>query len=115
MSAGGLSNRGRWPTWQRATMERLKSELSVSRSAYTVNSSCHVGGRVNWAADLEWLPKRIRFTATSCDDPDKGRPITLEEFERMLAAVEKVCRRDPESWRFLLRGLWESGCGSVKR
>jgi integrase len=40
----------------------------------------------------------------------KGRPITTEEFERMLERVERVVgeKRAP-SWRFFLRGLWLSG------
>lgn len=40
----------------------------------------------------------------------KGRPLSLEEFERMLAACEKVVpHRGAGSWRFLLRGLRRSG------
>lgn len=49
----------------------------------------------------------------------KGRPITGEEFDRMLDAVPKVVKmkgstkedkaRVVESWKFYLRGLWYSG------
>ncbi len=40
----------------------------------------------------------------------KGRPITGEEFERMLANVTPVVGPDAaESWERLLRGLWLSG------
>ena len=52
----------------------------------------------------------------------KGRPITLEEFERMLAKVPEVVKLAVdtkeqkarkvavvESWKFYLRGLWASG------
>lgn len=40
----------------------------------------------------------------------KGRPITTEEFERMLTATIKVVgEADAESWKLLLRGLWASG------
>jgi integrase len=40
----------------------------------------------------------------------KGRPITLEEFERMLANVEAVVGADAApSWKRLLQGLWHSG------
>lgn len=39
----------------------------------------------------------------------RGRPITTEEFERMLEAVPKVVENAAaDSWRFYLRGLWES-------
>ena len=40
----------------------------------------------------------------------KGRPITLEEFERMLAATPKVVGDiAADSWKLLLCGLWWSG------
>ena len=39
----------------------------------------------------------------------KNRPITLEEFERVLSAVEKVRPSDAQPWQYLLRGLWLSG------
>ena len=40
----------------------------------------------------------------------RGRPLTGEEFERMLDAVVNVVGNDAaESWRFYLRGLWASG------
>ncbi|MDE2107266.1 MAG: tyrosine-type recombinase/integrase [Patescibacteria group bacterium] len=39
----------------------------------------------------------------------KGRPITGEEFERMLSKVESVVgEAAAESWKFLLWGLWQS-------
>jgi len=40
----------------------------------------------------------------------RGRAITLEELERMLAATPKVVGElAADSWRFYLRGLWASG------
>lgn len=39
----------------------------------------------------------------------KNRAITLEEFERLLAVVEKVRPKDGSAWQYLLRGLWLSG------
>lgn len=40
----------------------------------------------------------------------KGRPITTEEFERILTKVEDVVGTEcEESWKFLLKGLWSSG------
>ena len=40
----------------------------------------------------------------------RGRPITAEEFERMISAVPKVVdNAAAKSWKFYLRGLWESG------
>lgn len=39
----------------------------------------------------------------------RGRPITTEEFERMLDACDRVRPRDASEWRELLTGLWLSG------
>lgn len=39
----------------------------------------------------------------------KHRPVTAEEFDRMIAAVPKVRRHDSAEWERLLRGLWLSG------
>jgi integrase len=39
----------------------------------------------------------------------KGRPITGEEFDRMLAVVPKVRPKDAPTWQRYLTGLWLSG------
>jgi integrase len=58
---------------------------------------------------LAQIPEVERVEADDDDDTMKGRPITTEEFERMLAAVPKVVGEGPaESWRFTLQVLWES-------
>ena len=55
------------------------------------------------------------FVATTLDLRAKGmtlmrgRPITAEEFERMLASVESVRPDDAQAWSYYLRGLWLSG------
>jgi integrase len=38
-----------------------------------------------------------------------GRPITTEEFERLLLACDKLRGKSTKSWRHLLNGLWFSG------
>ncbi len=35
--------------------------------------------------------------------------LTRAEFDRLLGACDTVCKKQPESWKFLLRGLWETG------
>jgi integrase len=51
------------------------------------------------------MPKRVKGAKVM-----RGRPITTEEFERMLAVVPAVVENiAADSWRFYLRGLWESG------
>ncbi len=40
----------------------------------------------------------------------RGRPITAEEFERMLAKTASIVEKsNSKSWKFFLRGLWWSG------
>ncbi len=39
----------------------------------------------------------------------RGRPITAEEYERMVSVVPQVRRLEPEKWQRLLEGLWLSG------
>lgn len=51
------------------------------------------------------MPKRAKGSKAM-----RGRPITLEEFERMLAAIPAVVENAAAaSWEFYLRGLWSSG------
>jgi integrase len=51
------------------------------------------------------MPKRVKGASHM-----RGRPITGEEFDRMIAATPKVVENAAaESWRFYLRGLWLSG------
>ena len=64
---------------------------------------------LQWAYDMDIIdkvpdiPKIRRAKRSTGRSPMKGRPITLEEFERML----EHCPSD--RWRFLLNGLWLSG------
>ncbi len=51
------------------------------------------------------MPKRVKGAKVM-----RGRPITGEEFDRMLKAVPKVVENAAaKSWEFYLRGLWASG------
>jgi integrase len=85
----------------------------------------HLTAALNWGCRLGLLlrvPKVERLKRAKGSKVMKGRPITGEEFDRLLAAAPKVLDsrtrgRKPlppepavvESWRYLLRGLWLSG------
>jgi integrase len=56
------------------------------------------------APDVD-MPK----SANGLDRSMRGRPITGEELDRMLAKVGDVRKLDPEKWKRLLNGLWLSG------
>ena len=49
-------------------------------------------------------PKRIKGRTMM-----KGRPICQEEFDRYLAAVDKVRPEDADAWKRYLTGVWLSG------
>lgn len=76
----------------------VKSHLAYLR---TCLHWCKRQNLINTVPTFE-MPKRVNKM--------KGRPITTEEYERMLAAIPEVF--DPElqaGWKFLLEGLWLSG------
>jgi integrase len=76
---------------------------SIVRNVMTFARYCR---RKKWIAQI---PEVERVMADEAEDAMKGRPITTEEFERMLVAVPKVVGEGPaESWRFTLQVLWES-------
>lgn len=62
---------------------------------------CHTRG---------WIDSVPPVQKIKTDEVMKGRPITTEEFERMLdAAANIVGDSSVESWQFALNVLWESG------
>lgn len=120
----GRANRGLPPgaTLQEYTtleaMEYLQEQLLEgaegrydSRSPNTVNSMMGaVMAFVTYCHDHEWIDRVPPVKKLEVDEVMLGRPITGEEFDRMLAAVPKVVGTGTaESWRFTLRVLWESG------
>jgi len=72
----------------------------------------HVRAALGWAASIGLiarvpkvqLPKRVRGRKLM-----RGRPVTTEEFERLLTAVPAVRPHDSPAWIRYLRGLWLSG------
>jgi integrase len=93
----------------------FKSELRKGgRKPATVASYLrHLKAALRWAHSQGYLstvpdckPPKGSTTATTM----KGRPVTGEEFDRMLDAVAKVVRAEKvEAWKFYLRALWFSG------
>ena len=77
------------------------------------NCLSHLGASLKWAQRIGLIPvaptiERPKRGKTS--QLMKGRPITGEEFDRMLAKVPAVVGdKRAEPWRDYLRGLWASG------
>lgn len=66
----------------------------------------------SWAERRSLIAKAPRVDMpklTKGDRTMRGRPITAEEYERMLGKAESVRKGDAELWKRLLRGLWLSG------
>lgn len=84
------------------------------RSEATIRSHmAHLKAALNWAVRKNWLakvpsiemPKRAKGQTVM-----KGRPITHEEFERMLDKVASIVSSEAVlPWQHLLEGLWRSG------
>jgi integrase len=67
---------------------------------------------LNWAACMGWLPAvpKVRKVKVSKLRQMRGRAITEREFRKLLAKVAgEVGAEAAPSWKYLLRGLWESG------
>ena len=88
-----------------------KAEV-VPRSPHTVKTTMSsFVAALNWACEVGWLDyvPKVRKVKTSKLRASKGRPLTPDEFKRMLNVTGVVVGKDSaESWRFLLRGLWSS-------
>ena len=83
------------------------SEASVARHLRHLKRVCRWAHRQGYIAKVPAfdMPKKASGARRM-----KGRPITTEEFERMLEATTKVVgEAAADSWKLLLRGLWVSG------
>lgn len=88
------------------------SRRTKPRSAHTVRGYMNsILAAMNWAYLQGWLPAapKLRKIKTSKRKAMKGRPITAEEFTKLLDATPKVVgEQAAESWRHILQGLWAS-------
>jgi integrase len=76
----------------------------------------HLKAALNWARGQKLIPHLPTFPRLKRTKMSKGgkvmrgRPITTEEFERMLGKVQEVVgEQAAPQWTFFLRGLWTSG------
>ena len=82
-----------------------------SRSPNTVNSMIGaVMAFVRFCQRHRWVESVPAVQKLKVEDVMKGRPITGEEFERMLDTTPLIVGQEASpSWQFALRILWESG------
>src|SRR5690606_33546145 len=81
------------------------------RSPNTVNSMMKaVMAFVRFCHAREWIDRVPHLQMLDSDEVMKGRPITGEEFDRMIAVTPVVVSVEAApQWEFTLRVLWESG------
>jgi integrase len=83
------------------------AESTISTNLGHLRAALGYAFEWGYLAKLPELPRQQRAKASKMM---KGRPITGEEFDRMLAATTPVVGPDAApSWERLLRGLWLSG------
>ena len=113
----GILNPQRLLDMTEARLSHFVAELRRSGVAKTTIKGylAHLKAALNWAVRQKLLVimpsfPRIQRAKRGGGTPMKGRPITQEEFERMLDAVPTVVSglKVPE-WRHYLVGLWWSG------
>jgi integrase len=83
------------------------AEASIACYLRTLNAG------LSWAAEIgligEPIKARIPKRAKGRKAAVRGRPITGEEFERILMAIPKIRPHDSERWIHLYQGMWLSG------
>jgi len=113
----GILNPKRLLDMTEARLSHFVAELRRSGVAETTIKGylAHLKAALNWAVRQKLLVimpsfPRIQRAKRGGGTPMKGRPITQEEFERMLNAVPTVVSRvKVAEWRHYLVGLWWSG------
>lgn len=95
-------------------LNRLQTRLRENglRESSIATHLRHVKAALKWSHDLGMLVKmpKVQMPRRARSERHmRGRPITREEFERMLKASESVRPNDHDIWKGLLEGLWLSG------
>lgn len=97
------------------TEQRLSYFVSVLRNAGAAETTiaghvARIKAALTWAVGRRMLPARPAMPKIQRAKKSNGRPITTEEFERMLAAMPGEVGADTAAqWQHYLRGLWASG------
>ena len=90
--------------------EKKKSEATIKSYLAQLKAMLRWGVSTKLLVECPPIPAVRRAKKSNRTTPMKGRPITGEEFERMLQVVPDVVgEEDAPAWRHYLRGLWLSG------
>lgn len=98
-------NTDRLSTWMNDIQEG-RAQMTAAIYCRQLKSALH------WARDMGFIPEvpKMRIPKNTSGKMMKGRPIVLEEHERLLLAAEKVIPAEHvATWQRFLCGLWWSG------
>ena len=109
-----IINPQRLGTLDSAILSRFQAELRKTGIHETSIATHlrHLRASLSWAVAMRLLHKAPEFQMPKRAKGKKlmrGRPISTEEFERMIGAVPAIRPRDPDHWIYYLSGLWLSG------
>jgi integrase len=109
-----LLNPARLRSLTESTLSLFQSKLRARKIQETSIAAYlrHIKAALNWAVSMGILPSAPKIHMPKRAKGQKvmrGRPITTEEYERMLKVVPKVRSTDAEVWKSYLTGLWLSG------
>ncbi len=92
-------------------ISKFSADIRDGRSPSTVDGHLREFRKIlRWAKKMGLIRKMPHIEFPDFDEEMKGRPITGEEFERMLSKVpDHVEPQFLEEWLFFLHGLWLSG------
>jgi integrase len=109
---GDVANAEALHDLQAALLAGAESKLAKRSPQTARNYLVAVLASLNWAEYMGWLAAvpKVRKLKVSKRRQMKGRPITSVEFSKLLNKVERIVGpAAASSWRYVLRGLWESG------
>jgi len=98
-------DKGKLSRFRGLLLEDGLSPNSVATYVRTIRAA------IGWAYDMDLiadLPKIRARKGLKKRSGMRSRPITAEEFDRILATVVKVRPKDAAAWERFLRGLWHS-------
>lgn len=131
LSLHSKEHRGSWRTARRAFEKFCKGSppdlpditnhqlaefavtLTKSVAMTTARTYCqYLRSFFSWCHDQEWIDRvpRVKLPQRKRGEQRaKGRPLTGEEYERLVDAIPKIVGETyAPSWRFLVDGLWET-------
>lgn len=109
-----LINPARLRSLTENTISLFQAKLRATKVKETSIASYlrHLKAALNWAVSMGLIPSAPKIHMPKRAKGQKimrGRPITAEEYERMVRDVPKIRSKDAACWQYYLKGLWLSG------